>query len=59
MEKLGCDDGCPPLALPALGGFLWSESAIRDLAQCEISNWDFLEAVRALAFTLDNKSEVT
>jgi hypothetical protein len=56
MEKLGSDDGCPPLALPALGGFLWSERAICDLAQCEISNRDFLEAIRALAFTLDNKT---
>jgi hypothetical protein len=56
MEKLGSDDGCPPLALPALGGFLWSESAIRDLAQCEIINRDFLDAIRALAFTLDNKT---
>jgi hypothetical protein len=55
MEKLGCDDGCPPLALPALGGFLWSEKAIRDLAQCEISNRNFLEAIHALNFTKDNK----
>jgi hypothetical protein len=55
MEKLGSDDGCPALALPALGGFLWSETAIRELASCEISNRDFLEAIRALAFTLDNK----
>jgi Eco57I restriction-modification methylase len=55
MEKLGSDEGCSPLALPALGSFLWSETAIPDLAHCDISNRDFLEAVRALAFTLDNK----
>jgi hypothetical protein len=55
MEKLGSDEGCPPLALPALGSFLWSEVAISDLAHCDISNRDFLDAIRALAFTLDNK----
>jgi len=55
MEKLGSDEGCSPLALPALGSFLWSEIAIPDLAYCDISNRDFLEAVRALAFALDNK----
>jgi hypothetical protein len=55
MEKLGSDEGCSPLALPALGSFLWSEIAIPDLAHCDISNRNFLEAVRALAFTLDNK----
>src|SRR5712692_914111 len=55
MEKLGSDEGCSPLALPALGSFLWSETAIPDLAHCDISNRDFLEAVHALAFTLDNK----
>jgi hypothetical protein len=55
MEKLGSDEGCLPLALPALGSFLWSEIAIPDLAHCDISNRDFLDAVRALAFTLDNK----
>jgi hypothetical protein len=55
MEKLGSDEGCPPLALPALGSFLWSETAIPDLVHCDISNRDFLDAIRALAFTLDNK----
>ena len=55
MEKLGSDEGCPPLALPALGSFLWSETAIPDLAHCDISNRDFLDAIRALAVTLDNK----
>jgi hypothetical protein len=32
MEKLGSDDGCPELGLPALGSFLWSNEAIADLA---------------------------
>ena len=37
-----------------LGSFLWSKEAIADLDDCDISNRDFLEAVRALAFTIDN-----
>jgi N-6 DNA Methylase len=55
MEKLGSDAGCSPLALPTLGSFLWSETAIPELVHCDVSNRDLLEAVRALAFTLDNK----
>lgn len=51
MEKLGSDDGCPELALPALGSFLWSAGAIPDLAAADIANRDLLAAVRALAFT--------
>jgi len=50
MAKLAAD-GCPGLALPALGSFLWSEEALPDLAGAEISNHDLLAAVRALAFT--------
>jgi hypothetical protein len=55
MERLGSDDGCPPLALPPLGSFLWSFSAIPDLSRCDIANHDFLEAIRALAFTRDDR----
>jgi hypothetical protein len=51
MEKLGLDVGCPPLALPALGSFLWSDGAIPDLIRAEIANQHLLEAVHALAFT--------
>ncbi len=53
MEKLGSDAGCPELALPALGSFLFSEQAIPDLEGCEIANHDLLDAVRALAFSID------
>ena len=28
MERLGDDDGCPALGLPALGGYLWSGDAL-------------------------------
>ena len=55
MERLGRDDGRPPLALPPLGSFLWSFDAIPDLARCDIANRDFLEAIRALAFTRDDR----
>lgn len=52
-KKLG-DHGCMELGLPALGSFLFSKNkASPDLEVSEISNEDFLNAIRALAFTLD------
>lgn len=53
MEKLGSDSGCPELGLPALGSTLWSKQAVADLADCDISNHELLNAIRALAFTID------
>ncbi len=50
VRMLGEDDGCPPLGLPALGGFLFDEGAAPDLATADIANRDLLDAVRALAF---------
>lgn len=50
MDRLGSDEGCPPLGLPALGSFLWSHDAISDLGTAEITNHHLLSAVRALAF---------
>jgi len=50
MDKLHAD-GCPALALPTLGSFLWDSAKLPDLADARINNRDFLEAVRALAFT--------
>lgn len=49
MGKLGDEDGCPELGLPALGGFLFGPEAMPDLAEAEISNRDLLDAVRALS----------
>ena len=49
MQKLGDEDGYPELGLPALGGFLFSQEAMPDLAGAEISNRDLLDAVRALS----------
>jgi hypothetical protein len=53
MEKLGSDPGCPELALPALGSFLWSAQAMPELAACDLANHALLEAIRTLAFTRD------
>ena len=51
MAKLGDDAGCPDLALPPLGSFLWSRAAVPHLADAELANEHLYEAVRALAFT--------
>ncbi len=56
MEKLGSDKGCVELALPALGSFLWSRDALADLAGCDLANANLLDAVRALAFTIEGSS---
>lgn len=54
MEKLGDDDGCPALGLPALGSYLWSADATPHLGSAEIPNTALLDAVRALA-TLEER----
>ena len=52
--KLGNDTGCPELALPPLGSFLWTAAqSTPDLLDSLISNRHFLEAVHALAFVQD------
>lgn len=48
------DTGCPALGLPALNSFLWSLDATADLISSDIQNADLLEAVRSLAFTVEN-----
>ena len=55
MELLCSDTGCPELALPALGSFLWSDQSVPDLAKADIANHYLLDAVRALAFTVEDK----
>jgi len=55
MEKLS-GDGCPELALPALGSFLFSPRALADLNACDISNLHLLEAIRSLAVTQTGQS---
>ena len=43
------------LALPALGSFLWSPASTAALNDAELTNHDFLEAMRHLAFTRQGK----
>lgn len=54
MEKLG--EGCPELALPALGSFLWRQEAMPHLAGCELANGDLLESLRVLGTIEDRGS---
>jgi len=51
VMDLLADSGCPDLALPALGSFLWERPSIAHLAGAELANRDFLGALRDLAFT--------
>ncbi|MCC7176058.1 MAG: N-6 DNA methylase [Bryobacterales bacterium] len=55
MDKL-CGDGCPELALPALGSFLFSPRALPDLNGCDLSNLHLLETIRSLAVTQTGQS---
>ena len=43
------------LALPALGSFLWSPESTPDLNETELTNHDFLETLRRLAYTRPHK----
>ncbi len=45
--------GCPQLALPALGSFLWSDEAVESIRGCRLANHHLLEAIRSLAYTVD------
>jgi hypothetical protein len=53
MDWLGSAQGCLPLALPALGGFLFSREAMPDLYSACLENQALLESVRRLAFIQD------
>ena len=56
VMDLLADSGCPDLALPALGSFLWERPSIAHLAGAELANRDFLGALRDLAFTRRNEA---
>ena len=43
------------LALPALGSFLWDPASTAALNDTELTNYDFLEALRHLAYTRQDK----
>ena len=53
FKKLGDDQGCTGLGLPALGGFLFGPSALPDLESAEISNEQLLLAIRNLGLVRD------
>jgi len=53
MDRLGGDQGCPELGLPALGSLLFSPDALPDLRDGQLANADLLAAFRALALTSD------
>ncbi|HXF62088.1 MAG TPA: hypothetical protein VNK95_10750, partial [Caldilineaceae bacterium] len=46
--------GYPPLGLPSLGSYLFSDRATPDLDGAELANQDLLAAIRALGFTVEN-----
>jgi Eco57I restriction-modification methylase len=59
FDALGSAEGCPPLALPGLGSFLWANTSTPDLlgpSQVDsqppvlIRNTDLLDAIRSLSF---------
>jgi len=54
FDKL--DEGCKELGLPALGSFLWDRDAIGDLAYSQLSNRSLLDAIRELAYTVEQHS---
>ncbi len=49
MEHLG-SSSCQPLALPALGSYLWSREALGQLADATVANSELLSAIRDLAW---------
>lgn len=53
---LGSADGCPLLALPALGSFLFSDEATAALNVCRLGNDDFLAALRSLSGRNDERA---
>ncbi len=47
--------GYPPLGLPALGSFLFSDKSTPALDGADLANTDLLTALRALAFTIEDQ----
>lgn len=56
MNLLGSDSGCPELALPALGGFLFDAGSTVDLNDAKLDNQSLLSAVRSLAFITEGNT---
>ncbi len=56
MTLLGSDFGCPELAIPALGGFLFDARSTADLNDAKLDNQALLSAVRSLAFITEGNT---
>ena len=56
MALLSSDQGCPELALPALGGFLFDPASTADLNPARLDNQSLLSAVRSLAFITERNT---
>ncbi len=56
MTLLGSDSGCPELAIPALGGFLFDARSTADLNDAKLDNQALLSAVRSLAFITEGNT---
>ncbi len=56
MTLLGSGSGCPELALPALGGFLFDPRSTADLNDAKLDNRAFFHAVRSLAFITEGNT---
>lgn len=56
MTLLGSDSGCPELAIPALGGFLFDARSTADLNDAKLDNHAFFHAVRSLAFITEGNT---
>jgi len=56
MTLLGSDKGCPELAIPALGGFLFDARSTADLNDAKLDNQAFFHAVRSLAFITEGNT---
>ncbi len=48
-------EGYEPLGLPGLGSFLFSDHSTPDLDSAELANNELLDAIRALAFSVDGR----
>ena len=51
------ESGCPDLALPALGSFLWDPANVDAIADADISNRHLLDAIHEIAFVADDKTK--
>jgi hypothetical protein len=56
MTLLGSVQGCPELAIPALGGFLFDPQSTADLNDAKLDNQSLLTAVRSLAFITEGNT---